>query len=58
MSTTRGSLTYIGRYISGAKSVLPTPSWKTAKSARAVRWLFGHEVGGGGGGLMASLRLF
>lgn len=33
LSTTRGSLTCIGRYISGAKSVLPTERWKRAKSA-------------------------
>lgn len=33
LSTTRGSLTCIGRYISGAKSMLATRRWKGAKSA-------------------------
>lgn len=33
LSTTRGSLTYIGSYISGAKSAPQTLSWRTAKSA-------------------------
>lgn len=53
--TTRGSLTYIGSYISGAKSTPLTLLENGQVSSRtwAMSWMFGHK-----GGWIASLRLF
>lgn len=44
--TTRGSLTYIGSYISGAKSTLENS--QVSSRTWAMSWMFGHEreVGG------------
>lgn len=55
LSTTRGSLTYIGSYISGAKSTPQTRLENSQVSSRtwAMSWMFGHK-----GGWTASLRLF
>lgn len=60
LSAIRGSLTYIGSYMSRDKKkrgMNPPPDWKTANSAAgrgAASWMFGHK---GGGGWIASLRL-
>lgn len=49
LSTTRGSLTYIGSYISGAKSMPQTQLENSQISSRtwAMSWMFQHKGGGG-----------
>lgn len=57
-STTGGSLTYIGSYISGAKSTPQTllENSQVSSGTWAMSWMFGHKGVGRGG--IASLRLY